>query len=158
MPLPRSARFKQQMHLGVMPQRLEMADADHRLGDGLRGRRCCPRQRSHRTPKRSAITLGEDFQLHLAHELQVDLAQLVRSRRRDSCGSSSSSWRRLRSMTCASHPSGRHTRYPRTGSSTGGSAPASAPRPIPGRVWVSPVTAHTMPLSTRSAVRNFSPE
>ena len=61
------------MHLGVMPQRLEMADTDHRLDDGL-------------AVDDTALVKGyiyaeafrdnarQNFQLHLAHELQMDFA------------------------------------------------------------------------------------
>ena len=61
------------MHLGVMPQRLEMTDADHRLGDGLAvDNAALVKRYVHAEALRD--NAGEDFQLHLAHELQMDFA------------------------------------------------------------------------------------
>ncbi len=41
------------------------------------GRRCCPAPKSTSSPKRSANQLPQDLQLHLAHELHMDLPQLL---------------------------------------------------------------------------------
>ena len=67
-------RFKQQMHLGVMPQRLKMADADDRLGDGLAVDDAALVER-HVHAEAFRDNAGEDFQLHLTHQLQVNLAE-----------------------------------------------------------------------------------
>ena len=56
-----------------MPQRLEMADADHRLGDGLTVDDTAL-VKGHILAEAFRNNAGEDFQLHLAHELQMDFA------------------------------------------------------------------------------------
>ena len=61
------------MHLSVMPQRLEMADADHRLGDGLAVDDAAL-VKGHIHAEAFRDNASEDFQLHLAHELQMDFA------------------------------------------------------------------------------------
>ena len=62
------------MHLGVMPQRLEMADADHRLGDGLAVDDAAL-VKGHIHAEAFRDNAGEDFQLHLPHQLQVYLTE-----------------------------------------------------------------------------------
>ena len=61
------------MHLSVMPQRLEMTDADHRLGDGLAVDDAAL-VKGHIHAEAFCNNAGEDFQLHLAHELQMDFS------------------------------------------------------------------------------------
>ncbi len=56
-----------------MPQRLEMTDADHRLGDGLAvDNAALVKRYVHAEALRD--NAREYFELHLAHELQMDFA------------------------------------------------------------------------------------
>ena len=56
-----------------MPQRLEMADADHRLGDSLAVDDAAL-IKGHIHAEAFRDNAGKDFQLYLAHELQMDFA------------------------------------------------------------------------------------
>ena len=72
---PPLARLHEQMHLGVMPQRLEMTDADDRLRDGLPVDDAAL-VKGHAHTEARLDQLGQYLELHLTHQLQVDLTQL----------------------------------------------------------------------------------
>ena len=62
------------MHLGIMPQRLKMADANHRRGDGfLINNAAFIKGCLHTEPFGNPT--GQHFQLHLTHELNMNFAQ-----------------------------------------------------------------------------------
>ena len=65
-------RFEQNMRFGIMPERLKMADALDWLGDGFTLQN---RARTERHIKTETIMQGllNDFQLHCAHQLHMDL-------------------------------------------------------------------------------------
>ena len=63
------------MHLGVVPQGFEVPHALHRRGDGLPVDDA-PGVEVHRQPEARGNQLAQDLQLHLAHELHVNLLPL----------------------------------------------------------------------------------
>ena len=73
-PAARGTRLQQQVHFGVVAQGLEMADALHRVGDGLFVEDA-PRPEAHRQPEPLPDQPLEHIQLHLAHHLQLNLLQ-----------------------------------------------------------------------------------
>ena len=66
--------FQQQMHLGVVAQGFVVAHALHGLGDGLLIKDA-PGAELHVQPEALGQQAAQHFQLHLAHELDVDLTQ-----------------------------------------------------------------------------------
>ena len=84
------------MHLGIVAQGLKMADAEHRRCDRLLIDNAALIE-GHLYAEPVGDQTGQDLQLHLAHELYMDLSSRSFQTTR-SCGSSSSSWRRFCSI------------------------------------------------------------
>ena len=69
-------RFQQQMHLGIVAQRLVVAYALHGLGDGLLIQNTT-RAKGYLQPEPLCQQAAQHFQLHLAHQLHMDFAQCL---------------------------------------------------------------------------------
>ena len=67
-------RFQQQMHLRIVAQRLVVAYALHGLGDGFFIQNAA-RAKGYFQPEPLSQQAAQHFQLHLAHQLHMDLAQ-----------------------------------------------------------------------------------
>ena len=67
-------RFQQQMHLGIVAQRLVVAYALHGLGDGLLIQNAA-RAKGYFQPEPLGQQAAQHFQLHLAHQLHMNFAQ-----------------------------------------------------------------------------------
>ena len=69
-------RFQQQMHLGIVAQGFVMSYADHRCGNGFLIDNASGSE-LHREAEPLLDHGLQDFQLNLAHELQMDLSQAL---------------------------------------------------------------------------------
>ena len=69
-------RLQQQMHLGIVAQRLIVADALHRRGDGFLIQNAALAE-GDLQPETAGQQCLQNFQLYLAHELDVHLGQVV---------------------------------------------------------------------------------
>ena len=67
-------RFQQQMHLGIVAQRLVMSHTFHGLGDGLLIQNAA-RAKGYLQPEPLGQQAAQHFQLHLAHQLHMNFAQ-----------------------------------------------------------------------------------
>ena len=67
-------RLQQQMHLGIVAQRLVMPYALHGLGDGLLIQNAA-RAKGYLQPEPLGQQAAQHLQLHLTHQLHMDLAQ-----------------------------------------------------------------------------------
>ena len=67
-------RFQQQMHLGIVAQRLVVAYALHGLGNGLLIQNAA-RAKRYFQPEPLCQQAAQHFQLHLTHQLHMDLGQ-----------------------------------------------------------------------------------
>ena len=66
-------RFQQQMHLGIVAQRLVMSHTFHGLGDGLLIQNTA-RAKGYFQPEPLCQQAAQHFQLYLTHQLHMDLA------------------------------------------------------------------------------------
>ena len=69
-------RLQQQMHLGIVAQRLVVAYAFHGLGDGLLIQNAA-RTKGYFQPEPLRQQAAQHFQLYLAHQLHMNFAQCL---------------------------------------------------------------------------------